>query len=652
MHAALNRPLTATLSLLAAAGVALCAAAEPPAKGVTPVDVVEAAVAQQAHGVAGKVSGAETPLSSAQVYLYRLSDLKLDKALTDERGHFRFDALPAGLYRVIAHKPGFLPVVVRLTRATAEAYQFLELELATATPAAPKDDFWSLRSQVPPDVLREIQIAEIEDSARLAAAALAPVRSLDLLTEMKAMTGVDELAGGGEGHVTRGGVDIVGKFRGLRLGLEGDYWQLQPTLSDGAVDGASGEASGLSLSLANDGDMSVQLSSRSKRMVVADNAAPVDFEHYRIAVSHSIGERGRSDFSAQYTSESNFHRHGSADPRAIPEASQSWRLEGTYTAELTERTSLQTGIRYRQRHSAFGLVDGVAPAEERVDFFGRAGMQVQPSVLVEYGLYTTLRDGSVSLSPRGGVVVQLDPAWQLSAAGSYKVHEEGPAPIYDFTSAYGAATVGQGEACDQNEAQCYQVLLTHRKSDDETLAIGATHREFDETQRLYFSNDLIDRFDSLFLVPGDVVPEVRFAVSRRITPKVLTRLESNLAEGGGGVYYATDSGAYENQVRYLVTSLDTHFDGTSTGLFVAFHHLEQQLQAIGAEGREVPQLEVERLELMLTQDLNILAGMATDIALQLNMQLSRGTWPFLEASDQNDPAELRKRLLGGIALRF
>lgn len=655
MNNAPHKALTATLSLLATFGLATFAVAEPPttraAAGKAEAAATFEAAAQQTHGVAGKVSGAATPLPSVQVYVYRLADLTLTRAVTDERGHFRFDALPAGLYRVIAHKPGFLPVVVRLTRATAEAYQFLELELATAPADAPKDDFWSLRSKVPPDVLREIQIAEIENSARVAAGSLVPVGSLDLLAEMSAMTGVDEMAGLGEGQVTRGAVDVVGNFRGLRLGLAGDYWQLQPDLSRGSADG-SAEASALSLSLADGGDMSVLLSSRSNTLVAADHAAPVDFEHYRIAVSHAVGERGRSDFSAQYTSESNFHRQGWADPQAIPEASRSWRLEGTYTAELTERTSLQTGVRYRQRHSAFGLIDDAAP-QERVDFFGRAGMQVQPSVLIEYGLYTTLRDGSVSLSPRGGVVVQLDPAWQLSAAGSYKVHEEGTAPPYDFTTSLAAATVGQGsEGCDQNEAQCYQVTLMHSKNDDEQLAFGATHREYDETQRLYFSNDLIDRYNSLFLVPGDEVPELQFAVSRRISPKVLTRLESNLAEGGGGVYYATDSGAYENQVRYLVTSLDTHFDGTATGLFIAFHHLEQELQAIDNNGREVPQLEVERLELMLTQDLNILAGMATDVALQLNMQLSRGTWPFLEAGDQNDRDELRKRLLGGIALRF
>jgi hypothetical protein len=249
--------------------------------------------------------------------------------------------------------------------------------------------------------------------------------------------------------------------------------------------------------------------------------------------------------------------------------------------------------------------------------------------------------------------VQLSDSWQAAAEASYKVHDEEPSSVRgDYFSPSALGPMQMNEACERNESQCYQVTLTHRKSDDEVLSIGATHREFDETQRLYFSNDLVDRYDSLYLVPGDRVPELELLISRRLSPTVLTRLQSNLAEGGGGVFFATDREAYENSVRYMVTSLDTHFDATSTGLFMAFHYLEQQLQALDARGEPAQQLEVERLELMLTQDLGFLVDMATEMALQLNMQVSRGDWPFLSEASQDEREELRKRLLGGIAFRF
>lgn len=656
---ALALSLPALLAPIAGAGQPAPATAVPASGG--DVAVRSAGVEERISGVAGKVSDHTAPLSSVRVYLYRLNDLELSKAETDARGHFSFDTLPAGLYKVIAHKPGFLPAVVQLTRTTAKAYQFLELELSEAGPeveAAEEDDFWSLRAEVPTDVLREIQLAEIQQATRMAASGsgnlVAPPR---MATEMRASTGVDELGAGREGQVTRGQLGVRGRVGEFQLGVTGDYVDLQPGVGTDPSGAPSGFARALSLSVANDQDMMVRLSSRTDRLVAGpeQHGESVDFENYRLAVSHNVGERGRSDFVAQYTSESNFHRHGWIDPQTIPEASRSWRLEGTYTAALTERSSLQTGIRYRERTSAFGFgeADVLAPDQQRVDLFGRAGMQVRPSVLVEYGLYTTMRDGSLSLSPRGGLVLQVTPTWQAAGAASYKVHDEAETQQADyFMPTLRLADDSLDDSCEQNEAHCYQLMLTHQQGEDENLSIGATHRRFDETQRLYFSEELIDRYDSLFLVPGDEIPELRMTVTRRLSPKVLARLESNLGEGGGGVFYATDDSAYENDVRYLVTSLDTRFAGTATGVFVAFHHLQQSLHALGSEDTPAPRLEVERLEVMLTQDLNILLDIATDMALQLNMQLSRGSWPFLAEASQEDREELRKRLLGGIAFRF
>ncbi len=81
-------------------------------------------------GVAGRVVGEANPLTSAHIYAYQLADLSLRKVMTDGQGNFLFQDLPAGLYKIIAHKSGFMPAVIMLTRTTAQAYQFLEVQLA------------------------------------------------------------------------------------------------------------------------------------------------------------------------------------------------------------------------------------------------------------------------------------------------------------------------------------------------------------------------------------------------------------------------------------------------------------------------------------------------------------------------------------------
>jgi hypothetical protein len=124
-----------------------------------------------------------------------------------------------------------------------------------------------------------------------------------------------------------------------------------------------------------------------------------------------------------------------------------------------------------------------------------------------------------------------------------------------------------------------------------------------------------------------------------------------VASGGGGVLRTVDKKSYENQVRFLVTSVDTQFLQTSTGVFVAFHHLAQELQPMGRRaGRSsTDQLEIDRLQLMLTQDLGILERVASDLAILLNMEVSRGSTP--DGSPYADE-ELRKRVMGGVAVKF
>lgn len=635
----INRSLRLTTVL------ALLAALVAPAGG---------AEAAEPTGIGGRVLGATAPLPAATVYAYQLADQSRQRVLTDAKGNFLFAALPAGLYKIIAHKPGFVPVVVRLSRASADAYQSLEFQLAEADTAPPRsgDDFWSVQAQIPPDVLRDIRVAEITSDTRTAGIA---ARQPLFQAVMQLESGVDEIASSGESQVTGGRLGVEGRLGEMRLGLQGDFLQLASTSDLAAGIGSAGETSALSLEMSSGPTTRLNLTSRSDRLNgVAGLQGPVDFEQHRVSFEHALGARATSQLTAQYTTESNFHRHGTIEPAQIPEASRSWRVEGSYELALSDRSTMQTGFSYRQRDMA--LPTATAPGDDptlpfldqQVDVFGRGGLRVQPKMLMQYGLYATLRDGSVSLIPQGGVVLQLAPSWQASALASYKVDEsKTDDPLYGFVPAYFADTGG----CDQNEQHCYQLVLTHQKNPEEMISFGATHREYDEIERVYFDEAFFNRFESLYLVPGDRVPELQFAISRRLSPTILTRLESSIASGGGGIFRSTDQVPYENRVSYLVTSLDTRFQTTSTGLYLAFHQLRQGLESLSDPAGVAPaEVEVERLQVMVTQDLAFLHELAADWALKINMELSRGSSPYASASNEDDG--IRKRLLGGIAVTF
>lgn len=609
--------------------------------------------AEKPPGVAGRVLGeTSSPLGAAGVYAYQLADLSFRKVLTDGQGNFLFQELPAGLYKVIAHKPGFSPVVVMLTRNAASAYQFLELQLVPQIKGAKGrsgEDFWAIRARIPSDVLREIDAADAADIqlGRLDGISSGQMVNLADLsrftTDFQVTTGVDHIAEAGEGQVSSGGLGLSAKVGDKTVGFRGYIQQFSPNVLEPGASSASGAASTLSLDVQGD-ESRVSLTSFNNRLVTrapGDTGPenPVAFEHYQVNWSQDVGEKGRSDFAAQYTEEANFHRHGAIDPLDIPAASRSWRVEGAYTTSLGEGNTLQAGLRYRERQYGLSAANRREdlPGQASVDLFSQGGVSVRPAVLVEYGLYSTLSDGSVSLTPKGGIVLQLNDNWQLEANGSRRVYQDAP-----LTPSFLPSLFEEDDLCEQGTESCYQAHLVRKTDDDTMFSLGAIDRTIGETLRLYFSDDFFDRLESLYLVPGDNLPEVQVALSRRLSPRVLTSLQSSVAMGGGGTFVAADGRPYENKVHYVVTSLDTQFQSTATGVFVALHHLSQELEPLASEHGS-PQMEFDRVRLMLTQDLNILFDLANTWAVQLNMEMSRGP----VASD-----EIRRRLMGGIAVKF
>ena len=591
--------------------------------------------------LAGRVSGGTVPLAAAAVYAYQLGDLKLFRGVTDEQGRFLFEALPAGLYKIIAAKTGFLPAIVQLTRGSAGKRQWLDVQLVEERPGvAAAASFWSVREQIPPDVLREIGLAG--ETAAVAVDSPDPTRQL--AARVQALTGVDDRLPGG-GQLTGGRVDVSGEIRDVRLALEGNFSQLEPADFGGTLNGSTQQ---VTFDVQGRGDARVQVSSTSNRLDMNGSRPDViGLESHRVSWSQPFGE-GHSTFEAQYTAESNFYGFGGLSPLGIPEASRSWRLAGSYAAPLSERVSLETGFRYREHEGRYAGDQGILLPSEQIELFGRGGLQISPGVLLEYGLYSTLRDGSVWLTPRGGVVLQLSPAWQAGTSVSSRVRADGTDDyeLFDFAPAY----FGDAGDCEQGEDLCYRVFLA-RDGKDGKVSIGATHRVFAETLRLYFDRNFYNFFESIYLVDGDTLPELTVEVERRLTPTILARLQSNLATGGGGVLRSASQAPYENDVRYLVTSLDTQFERTSTGLFLSFHQLAQNLSPVGsASSRQRSDQALERLQVMVTQDLAFLKTLASDLALQLNMEFSRGSLP--SGRQYDDPDQLRRRVTGGVAVSF
>ncbi|MFN7942694.1 MAG: carboxypeptidase-like regulatory domain-containing protein [Thermoanaerobaculia bacterium] len=624
---------------------------------------VSAAAASAAeHGtLSGRVIGGSSPLDQARVYAYQLAERSLRKVLTDPSGSFLFEDLPAGLYKLIAHKSGFEPIVRMVSREATASNQFVELELAERSddqgvgPARTAADFWSLREQIPSDVLRDIELSEPPVLSLMTPLAPRPDR---FLAEMEATTGVVDLANAGAAEIRGGQVGLHGQVGRVRMLLEGDFQQLgDSALASDASAGLSGETSSLRVHLAGDRAGRFDLASISSRLD-PDTGEPapqgVDYSQYQLTWNRPLGDDAETTFLAYYVSESGFYGQRLIDPGTIPIASRTLQLEGNYSQQIGDNSSLRSGVRYRERigqfqssSDRFNLLtpDG---AQRFLDAFSLGQWRATPDYWIQYGIYSTLSDGSVSLQPRGGVLLHFGPDWQVSALAARRVALSGENLAWtDFLPDLFQDNLG----CDDSEFTCYSLQVLHGAEEANHFKIGSSFREYDRPVRLFFSQNFFEHGESLFLVPGDRLPEVYASWSRRVAPRVVTRVSTDWAAGGGGSFRAVNRTPYENEIALLTTAVDTRFERTSTGLYVSFHRLSQRLEPLRWRPgrRTVPESQLDRLELIVSQDLSTLFDLSGDWALRVGMELSRGGDFFPTPAEQDT---VRRRLMTGVAVRF
>ncbi len=628
----------------------------------------------------GRVHAGKAALPAAHVYVYDVADSSKLRTTTDALGRYAFQPLPAGVYRVIAHRPGYVPAVAELTRTTSESVQSLDFELGTQRRRSGNhggdddEDFWSVRARIPSDVLRQIQIAEaIADNPGWALDTVIQRERFE--AELRTRSGIEE-TGGADTRVLGSQLDLRSQFGETQLALRSDLreFKRQAFRTDTAQQ-PLGDSHAFALDVNHRGS-NIQFTSQRHRFQGAettgswddwDPAVAAGLESYGVRLEQAAGG-GASHFEARYTEDNNFH-HGFGDlyagPSGVhsqalaaidsPTSSTTLEFRGAYERQITATTSLETGVSYRGRQ-AYGngqLSSWGEDSHQRFDIFGQGDWEIQPTVILEYGMFSTLSDGSLSFTPQAGFVVELGSRWLAKIAASQRVDSE-QFLFRDFLP----VQYQDDETCSTAYEHCYRVKLSRRlgaSDQDHRFDFGINRRQFADDVRLYFSRDIFDRLESLLLVEGDQIEELQVGLQQRLGEKILTRVSSSAAAGGGGLLRASgDNGSLRNEVRYLVASADTQFERSSTGVLIAYRWVEQELSPVTHDVAGLRPasadtvLSVERIQVVLTQGLPWVTGLQ-DWALQLEMQLSRGHVPM---DSSHDPDQLRRRVVAGIAVRF
>jgi len=605
-------------------------------------------------GVAGRVLADSNPVAEATVYAYQVVEKSLRRVLTDGGGEFAFSALPAGLYKIIAHKSGFAPAVTVLTRRSAEESQFLQVELPAVADAGADGGYWQLRAEVPGDVLREIQTPFGDEIVSLVPPSESGVGMPGFQTEVAATTAVGQVRGETPGQVVAGQLGLRGKVGKLGVAVDGNFGTIAAGSESPWEPSLAGEAAALRVRLDGPQAGRFDLAAESQRLVATAGGGemPVDFERIFFRYHRDLGDDASTALLAQYVDENGLYAGRRVHPLDLPLASRALRLEGTYGRDLGNTGRMRSGVRYREslRDYAAGWgVPGLDSVLNRsIDAWSFADWEFAPAYVLQYGMYSTARDGSVSLAPRAGLLVRFRPEWEASFSASQRVSLADAETLRgEFVPTLLSAAFG----CADAEESCYELQLLHGQGEGANFRIGSSWREFDRTVRVFLREDLFAAGEGLFMVPGDQLPEVHATVRRELGNHVVANLTSAYAEGGGGSFRAANMRLYRNDVAYLTTSFDATIKPTSTGIFVAFYRVVQSLDQVH-RGRTRPATasELERVELAVSQDLARLFGMSSDWAVRVGLELLRGATLF--ETLPIDPEQLRHRVTTGVAVRF
>ncbi|MBC8645526.1 MAG: carboxypeptidase regulatory-like domain-containing protein, partial [Thermoanaerobaculia bacterium] len=213
--------------------------------------------------ISGVVRHLQSPVSGALVIFYNLGDTSLIRSRTLNDGTFVLASAPIGVYDLIAYKKGFLPSLIRVWhQAIPEKVSSVEIALLPRRPvpgSAPKvTDIWEVRSRIPSDVLREIELEEGGESGD--ASPIADRVAVDRALGGEVRTVAD--VAGTENSLSRTAVGVRGGLpNGWKYQLRGEYSVLSEDPGD-AEAFATGNSAGLALDVAPSSDDRLRVATR------------------------------------------------------------------------------------------------------------------------------------------------------------------------------------------------------------------------------------------------------------------------------------------------------------------------------------------------------------------------------------------------------
>lgn len=558
--------------------------------------------------ILGTVTNATHPVANALVIALDTKDLAATQVWTAADGSFTLPSLRNGVYKIIAVKSGFAPLITTLipTKPSHRLALRLETEKQAARRKTINQEIWELRGSLPADVLRDLDFAL--EPAEVASYEIPRFRG-----EMSSLTGVtNQPANPAYAQTSLGVQGRIGET--WQVGLRGNMQRFEDP-NDGVRFGSPlAESSVMSMELRSSPTQAYRVGSTKSSWTYRDEEGEQQAD---VSAHNFEWQRGPARVEVRYFEQENLFRE-------TPVQSNRIEIGGTMPVMQTRRSDLGIAFRVTQE-----TIEKNTDALRTADLSANGSLLLVPTLVLHYGMASRIGLEGQELAPRTGAEWKLTENTSIVGSVLYKVLDRESGSILPHL-------VFWSESERILPSYEYTVGFVSRKEGKNSFSAIATVSAVDDPLRVVFADESSQFWDGLYVETGDVRRDVRLAYRRDFG----NRFAIDVA-GTAGTATPVRRAENEREKVYVTGDLQSTFIPTRTSLAVSYREIQQP----GDNGDE--DYQTERINLRMAQSLYL----PVDIKLLLGLELARAeNSPYL--MDSLTPEGRSKKYIGGLALNF
>jgi hypothetical protein len=557
--------------------------------------------------VLGTVTNSARPVANALVIALNTQDLHAVQTYTARDGAFTLPQLPAGMYKIIAAKAGFIPAIATVVPTRANHRVALKLESEnTARRKSATQEIWEIRGSLPPDVLRELD--NVLASNEIVSYEIPRFRG-----EMVSLTGVTNRPANPSYAQTSVGVQgRVGDT--WQVGIRGNLRRFEDPTDEVRFGPPVAESSVMSMEVRSSPTDAYRVASTKSTWMYVDGAGTgdrqVDVRAHNFEWTH-----GPAHVQVRYFEQDNLFRHA-------PLESNVFEIAGDVPIVQTRRNDFGVGLRVRQES-----VETASDLTRTADVSANGTLSVAPSLLLHYGVASRIGVQGQEWAPRTGAEWKMTENMSFVGSALVKVYDRNPSTVMLPN------LVVWSENDRMLPKYTYTFGFVSGKDGQNRFSVLATITAVDEPLRVVFADEQDQFWDGLYVDSGDIRRDVRLAYRKQFG----NRFAVDVAGTAGT---ASSHTAQRNKI-YVTGDLQSTFTPTRTALMVSYREIQQPGDAGTADYR------TERVHVQMAQSLYL----PVDIKLLLGVELAHAVnSPYL--IDTFTPEGSSRKYIGGLAVNF